>query len=198
MKTWIACTLVAAGLLGGCALPPRVADSKVLALPEARLEQLIVVDRDVKLRTASTYRFGNTLGQTKAPADTGIGEFGKVVVGEAEAVFADRQVRVQKALMLDENLPLPPDAVVPILVLAPTGGRVQSSTMSTVASYAFNAQLLDPARRRQLWQGTIDTNAWVGQDFVMKNFDKTTYDAATARKLLQAVASKLAEDGLIR
>lgn len=185
-------------LLGGCAMPPRVADSKLLAPAESRADQLVVVYRDVQLRTVSSYRFGSSLGRTTPAADTGIREFGKIVVDEAAAVFAGRQMTVQKAVLLDDSQPLPSDAAAPMLVLAPKEGRTQSSTMSTVASYSFAVQLLDPVRRRLLWQGTLDTNAWVGQDFVMKNFEKKTYDAAQARNLLQAVAEKLSEDGLIR
>ncbi|MCA1937291.1 MAG: hypothetical protein LDL29_01300 [Dechloromonas sp.] len=198
MKKMIAKVLAAVALLTGCAQPPRVGDSKVLALPESRIEQLIVVYRDLKLRTASSYRFGSTLGPSNAPADTGFDEFGKVLVGEVEAVFAGRQVAVQKVLLLLESQPLPLDAAVPILVLAPVGGRIHSSTMSTAATYTFTAQLLDPVRRQVLWQGKVDTNTWIGQDFVMKNFEKTTYDAVLARKFLQVIATKLSEDGLIR
>ena len=196
-KRMLASALASVMLLGACAVPPRIADSKVLAQPETHIKQLIVVYRDVKLRPKSSYRFGNTLAPNPAQADTGIGEFGKAVVAEAEVVFADHQVVVQKALQLDEVLPLPSDAAVPVLIVEPASGRVQSSTMSTVASYAFNVQLLDPVRRRVLWQGRIDANAWVGKDFVMKNFEKTTYDSALARKFLQAIATKLSEDSFI-
>jgi len=184
--------------MAGCASPPRVGQSTLLVQGIGRAESLNFVYRNVELKTVSSYSLRDSFGQVPSPADTGIKDFGSIVVGEARDVFAGRQVILQSAVLIDGTTPLPQEVSAPMLVLAPSSGKTQSTTMSTVASYVFSAQLLDPASRRLLWKGTIDSNAWVGKDFVMKNFEKTTYDAALARKLLQVLADKLAEEGLIR
>lgn len=195
--------LLATGLLAlvaACASPPSVRESSLLVKDYARTERINFVYRTVEMKTVSSQRYG----QGASIADTGFDDFGKLLVEQAGDVFAGRHVTVLSSSLLAGAAPMPALAAPgggvpsPILVVLPVSGKSQASRQSSRTSYVFSAQLLDPASRRLLWKATIDTSTWVGQDLVMKNFEKTTYDLAYARQLLLALADKMAEDGLIR
>lgn len=195
--------LLATGILAlvaGCASPPSVRESSLLVKGHDRAERINFVYRKVEMKTVSSHRYG----QGASIADTGFDDFGKLLVEQAGDVFASRKVTVLSSSLLDGAAAMPAfpakagEAPAPVLVVVPVSGTSQASRQSSRTSYVFSAQLLDPASRRLLWKAKIDTSTWVGKDFVMKNFEKTSYDAAYARKLLLALAEKMAEDGLVR
>lgn len=187
-------------LVAACASPPSIRDSSMLVKDYAKAERINFVYRAVEMKTVSSQRYG----QGASIADTGFDDFGKLLVAQAGDVFSGRHVTVLSSSLQDGAALLPSfaapagETLSPILLVQPVSGKSQANRHSTRSSYVFSAQLLDPASRRLLWKATIDTSVWVGQDLVMKNFEKTTYDAAYARQLLLALAEKMAEDGLIR
>lgn len=187
--------------LVACAPPPTIREAQVLAVSTEKTHSLQFIYRNVQMKTVSSYSYGR--GGTIS--GTGFHDFGSLLARQAEQVFAERKVMVVGARVMDEKDAMPfdtaprdADGAAPLtLVVAPVSGRVTGSTMSTVASYVFSAQVFDPRSRRLVWKATIDTGAWVGQDFVMKNFENKTYDDAYASKLLKAVADQMAQDGII-
>lgn len=184
-----------------CAPPPTVREAKLLAANVEKARSLQFIYRNVEMRTTSSYSYGR--GGTVS--GTGFDGFGGLLTKHAQSVFAERSIAVVASRVMNGTDAMPFDTAprdgsgtVPLtLVVSPVSGRVTGSTMSTVASYVFAAQLFDPGSRRLVWKATIDTGAWVGQDFVMKNFENKTYDDAYASKLLKAVADQMAQDGII-
>ena len=202
MRGFLVSAILFVAFLAGCASPPSVRESSLLFREFAGTDRLVFVYRNVTMKTVSSYSFGNNPGRgTASFADTGFDDFGKLVVGQATGVFAERKVNVPSARLLEGNAALqglPGESQLPILVVEPYREKKQASSMSTVASYEFSAQLMDPASRRLVWKAKIDANAWIGQDFVMKNFEKKALDGTQARSFLKAIAEKMAEDGVIR
>lgn len=187
--------------LAACAPPPTVREATVLASNAEKVHSLQFIYRNVEMKTVSSYSYGRG-GNISG---TGFHDFGSLLVKQAQPIFAERKVAVVAAQVMGGKDAIPVDrspgeadaAASPTLVVAPVSGTVSGTTMSTVARYVFSAQLFDPRTRRLVWKATIDTGAWVGQDFVMKNFESKTYDDAYASKLLKAVADQMAQDGII-
>ncbi|MGE5471895.1 MAG: hypothetical protein ACM3X0_13945 [Bacteroidota bacterium] len=198
MSRWLAIAL-AFLLLTGCGAPPTVRDSVVLAASVEKTGRLHFVYRATEMRTVSSYRYG----QGAPVVDTGFDGFGQNLARQAENAFAARQVAVLSATVLGSKdaLPVPAstgEAAAPVLLISPVSGTTQANRQSTRTSYVFSAHLMDPQSRRLLWKATIDTSTWAGQDFVMRNVEKTVYDDKYALQLLQAIVDKLGEAGLIR
>lgn len=197
----LAAAAVFLAALTGCGSPPMVRESKLLATDAAKASSLCLYYRNVPMRTVSTQSYG----RGAAVSDNGFSDFAGRLVEQAGAVFAQRRVSVIAAQAVEGDDPVRIDAgprnaeggSVPALVLMPTQGQLSANGHVTMATFVFSAQLFDPRSRRMVWTATIDTRSWVGQDFVMRNFQKTSFDAAYAKQLLEAVAEQMARDGVI-
>lgn len=190
---------LAFALIAGCGGPPSIRESTVLVGSVEKAARLHFVYRNVEMRKASSYSYG----QGASIVDTGFDGFGRRLVEQAETAFAARKVSVLSAAVLEGKEALPAqslsagEAPAPILVIAPLSGTTQANRHSTRTSYVFSAHLMDPQSRRLLWKATIDTSTWAGNDFVMKNVDKTVYDDSYALQLLRVVMGELGQAGLI-
>lgn len=153
----------------------------------------------MKTTSSSSY------GRGAVPADIGFKEFGDQLAKQAQVVFLQKKISVAAAQVINGNdrIPLQPlsmdgkEMAVPTLVLAPNSGVINATSKATRASYVFSAQLFDPKTRRLLWTATIDTEAWVSQDILMKHIEKTVYDEIYAAKLLTAILDRMTQDGII-
>ena len=187
-------------LLAACGSAPTVKESAVLGPVSTKVEALQVVYRNVELKLVSQTSYGRggvSIG------NTGFDSFGTQVVKQAKAAFAQQKIMIVSAKELAEKESIQTEAspaggrAASILVIAPSSGKIDANQHMTMASYVFSVILFDPDARRPLWKASIDTSAWSGQDFLLKNVKKTLYDEAYATQLLNAIAVQMRADGLI-
>jgi len=188
-------------LLLSCGSAPLVKDSKVLIsnVEKTHSLKLIYLNAEMKITSSNSY------GKGAIAADTGFNGFGSLIVKQAEPAFSQRGVEVVDAKVLNGKEPIlvdpPPNdtgsAALPILIIAPTTGKISTNGRATNTSYVFSALLIDPNTKRTIWKATIDTKTWSGQDIVLKNFKKTLYDESYALQLLNIVADQMKQDGVI-
>lgn len=203
MHTWprVLMMAIVPFFVAACGSPPMVRDSKVLAPDVAKASSFSFYFRNVSMRTASSQNYGR--GATLS--DNGFSEFPGKVAEQAPAVFSQRGIALLAAEVVQGNDPVRLDSgpknaegnPVPALVLTPTSGRLSANGHAAIAAFVFSAQIFDPRSRRLVWTATIDTKSWKGQDFVMKGFKSTAFDAAYAKQLLDAVVEQMARDGII-
>lgn len=205
LRGLVLCALAA--VLAACGSPPTVSASKTLQAPAERVQALRLVYHKARMKTVSATSY-DPRGMGVKVGNTGFDGFGPLLVQQAPAVFAGAQVQLSQASVLEDEMltvyllatmnKAPQDGGPRhLLVIGPQSGRIQATQGSTVASYVFAAALIDLHARRTIWQAQIDTKAWKGTDFVMRNFEGPTYNEAYAKELLQAVLRQLQTDGLI-
>lgn len=83
-----------------------------------------------------------------------------------------------------------------ILYIYASSGKVTTNQHMVRANYVFDAVLLDLVKKKVKWRASVDTSAWAGRDFVMKNADPTVYDEDYAVQLLTVLAEKMKDDGV--
>lgn len=84
-----------------------------------------------------------------------------------------------------------------VLYVYASSGKVTSNQHMVRANYVFDAVLLDLVKKKVKWRASVDTSAWAGRDFVMKNVGPTVYDEAYAVQLLTLLAEKMKDDGVM-
>jgi hypothetical protein len=185
--------------LSGCGAAPTIRDSKIINKAAVQTDRLIFVYRQSEMKTTSSYGKGSA-----NQGETGFYEFGKFLINQAPNVFETYGVKVTNSRELEARSPLSiqdttgtANPVDKVLLLHATSGHVSANNHATRISYIFEAQLLDVPTRKLIWKASIDTSTWSGRDFLQKNIEKTTYDDKYAKQLLQVVAKKLKEDGVI-
>jgi hypothetical protein len=192
--------LVATLLLSACGAAPTIRDSKRLDNTAARTERLSFIYRHSEMKTVSSYGTGSAWD-----GETGYPDFGKFLVSQAPTVFQSYGVRITTSRLVEGKVPIDIKAEMEtgetvadhVLLLYANSGQVSANRHATRISFVFNAQLVNIQSKKTVWKASIDTSTWSGRDFIQKNFEKTTYDDKYAKQLLQTVADKMKEDGVI-
>jgi hypothetical protein len=193
--------IVSVLMLTACSAPLTIKDSSVMRTDGQKIKEIQLIYIDATMRTISQESWGRPV----STANTEFGIFGDSVVKRAEPVFSKRGVSVVSASVQDDRKPLQLAASaskedasrIPLLLITPTYGKVSGNGRATTANYVFVARLVDGAGKPVRWRATIDTNAWIGQDLILKNISGTKYDAEFAEKFLSAIADQMQKDGLI-
>ena len=187
-------------LLASCGAAPSVRDSQRIDTTSPRIDHLIFVYRHSDMKIVSSYGTGSV-----SHGETGYLEFGKFLINQAPIVFQSYGVNVPISRQVEAKTPLDVQSETStggtqanfMLLLYATSGRVSANRQATHISYVFNAQVLDIRVKKLIWKANIDTSTWSGRDFIQKNFEKTIYGDAYAKQLLQVIATKMKEDGVI-
>lgn len=158
------------------------------------------VYRQSEMKTVSSYG-----SEAAWDGETGYPDFGRFLVNRAPMVFQSYGVRITTSRLVDSKLPIDfkteketvETVVDHVLLLYASSGQVSANRHATRISFVFNAELVNVGSKKMVWKASIDTSTWSGRDFIQKNFEKTMYDDKYAKQLLQAVADKMKEDGVI-
>lgn len=187
-------------LLSACSAPLTIKESSVIRTDVQKAKSLQLVYVDATMRVASQENWGRPV----STGNTEFGVFGERVVKQAAPVFSKRGISLVSATVQDDKKPLQLAAPVghggqqvPLLIITPTYGKITGNGHATAANYVFVASLVDVIGKPVLWKASIDTNAWVGQDFVMKNFSGTKYDEVFAEQFLNMIADQMQKDGVL-
>lgn len=180
--------------LAACNTAPKVTESKLLSQGTHKALNLQYVYRNVEMKVVSSQVYGRGVGLV----DTGFYEFGPKLVHQAASSFSKFGVGIAGSAVIIYGEAIPSGSLASsLLIVTPISGRVSANMHSGQSSYVFTAELFDRVSKRIVWTSKIDTSAWVGTDFVLKNIEKSVYDDAYAGKLNDAIATQMKKDGVI-
>lgn len=198
--SFIAAIFAVAALLGGCT-SASIQEAKVISPEAQKTKKLLVVYRNVPLtETSSKGGDKSSVGYKQELLD-----FGKLLLKEAQPVFAQNGVVVTATDTIYAEAPVPLGSVpkekgeiaTPTLLITPMSGTTYTRTSnssqynSIQVDYIFALQLIDLASRRMVWTAKINTGYRDARDSRFGN------DREYAAKLLGVVAGQMKHDGLI-
>jgi len=191
---YVVVVLIAA-ILSACSSVPTIRDSKRLSNQTQKMDSIHFLYQQGEMRVVETSSTGPN--STLSFWDNGFHEFGDFLTKQAANVFSSYGIKVVESRKIGSKdaLKLPDSA--PILMVFASSGKLSATSAATVASYVFEARLMDVSAKRVIWRATIDTKTWSGRDFVMKNVEKTLYDATYADQLLKTLAERMKQDGIL-
>lgn len=193
--------VVISSLLSACGSVPTVRDSQRLSNLTQKLEKVQFVYQSSELRVIES----TTPGPNSPFSlwDNGFHEFGDFLIKQAASAFSSYGIKVVSARKIGSKDTLGTSesnkengGSVPIFIVFASSGKLSANSHATVASYVFEARLMDFSAKRVIWRATIDTSTWSGRDFVLKNAEKTLYDVKYADQLLKTLTERMKQDGI--
>lgn len=183
-------------LLASCGSAPKIGSSQRFAADVQKTSSVQFVYRKSDLRQVSSINRGAVKRQ-----DHGYSRFGGLLASQAAEVFEKYGVKVVVAREIGAHDKIEPPATTAdtstLLIVYAVSGDYSANLNNSRSSYVFEARLMDVAADRIIWRATIETSTWSGDDFLLRNMNKTLYDEAYAGQLLNTLAEKMKSDQVI-
>lgn len=200
-------TLLVPVLLSACGHAPYVKSSSVININPEKIDTLSYAFYAQKLKK-SVSSYGNAASvvrPTVVLSDSGFNDIGRWTVENAPQVFARHNITIAETRYLESDDLSTPQPIqkdvngksLPLLLLTPLEGTITGNGHATVSSHTFRARLLIAGSKREIWNATVQTGSWRGDDAVLRNIKDYSYNEAYAVQFLEALIQRMETDGLL-